>query len=62
MNTFVGDCHYCCDTLGVCVLCFAGHRIVDSYSACDCRNLDSCLAVDRQKAVEINFPLAFSTQ
>ncbi len=62
MNIFVGDCHNCRDTLGDCGFCFAGHKLVVSYSACDCRNNGSCLAVDWQKALEMNCPLGFSIQ
>jgi hypothetical protein len=39
--------------LGDRVLRFAGHWLVDTYTARDRRNLGSCLAIDRQKAMEI---------
>ena len=55
----VDDCYYCCDTLGGWVLCFTRHKLVDTYTARDRRNLSSRLAVDRQKAVEINSTLFF---
>jgi hypothetical protein len=31
-----------------------GGGLINTYTACDCRNLSGYLAVDRQKAVEIN--------
>jgi hypothetical protein len=39
--------------LGAWVLCVAGHRLIDTYSARDCRTLSASLAVYRQKAMEI---------
>jgi hypothetical protein len=53
----VGDCHYYCGTLGGWVLCFARRRRINTYTARDCRNLSTRLAVYRQKAVEINYTL-----
>jgi hypothetical protein len=50
---FVGDCYYYCVTLGGWVLCFARRKRGDTFTARDCRNLNSRLAVDRQKTVEI---------
>ena len=50
----VDNCCYYCDTLGGWVLCFARRRRIDTYTARDCRNLCSRLAVDWQKTVEIN--------
>ena len=32
-----------------------GGRSVDKYTACDCSNLSSRLAIDRQKVMEINY-------
>ena len=55
----VDNRHYYCDTLGGWVLCFARRRRVDTFTARDCRNLSSHLAVDWQKAVEINYTLFF---
>jgi hypothetical protein len=49
----VDDCHYYCDTLGGWILCFARRRLTNTYTARDCRNLSSRLAVDRQKTMEI---------
>ena len=55
----VDDCDYYCDTLGGWVLCFARRRLVDTYTARDCRDLSGRLAVDRQKTVEITYTLFF---
>ena len=55
----VDACYHYCATLVGWVLCFARRRLVDTYTARDCRNLSSHLAVDRQKAVEINYTLFF---
>jgi hypothetical protein len=39
--------------LGGWILCFARRRLTNTYTARDCRNLSSRLAVDRQKTMEI---------
>jgi len=53
-NEYLVDyCHYCCDTLGGWVLCFARRRRIDTHIARDRRSLSACLAVHWQKAVEI---------
>lgn len=57
----VDNRRYHCYTLVSWVLCFSRRRRADTYSARDCRNLYSDLAIDWQKVVEITRILFFVT-